>query len=243
VESSKHILIVMENCAGGDLLHFVKRKGKLPEAEAKIVFRQIVYGARVCHTSNVLHRDFKLDNILLDEDLTTAKICDFGVSKFVKRGQIIDDQCGTPAYIAPEIVADQGYEGFTVDIWSLGVLLYAIVCGTVPFKASTMNGLHKLILRGKYDFPEHLSSEVKDLIDGMLQIVPQQRLSVKQILDHPWFSATSTDELNRAPRFVGKPDCDLARHGFLDDRVQIDMKIIDKVVELGFTKEFIVQSL
>jgi serine/threonine protein kinase len=120
--------------------------------------------------------------------------------------------------LAPEIVADRGYEGFTVDIWSLGVLLYAMVCGTVPFKAQTMPQLHKLILQGRFHLPNHLSLEVKDLIIGMIQTIPQNRLSIKQILDHPWFNSHHSSEMIRPPRFVGQPESDLARHGFLDDR-------------------------
>jgi serine/threonine protein kinase len=96
----------MEYCGGGDLLQFVKSKGRVHETEAKQIFKQIIQGARVCHTNYILHRDFKLDNILLDEQLTTAKICDFGVSKIVKPGRKMHDQCGTPAYLAPEIILD-----------------------------------------------------------------------------------------------------------------------------------------
>ena len=243
VDSNHHILIVMEYCGGGDLLHFVKRKGRLSETEAKSIFRQIIYGARVTHNHAVLHRDFKLDNILLDKDLTTAKICDFGVSKFVKPDQTIYDQCGTPAYLAPEIVADIGYEGFTVDIWSLGVLLYAMTCGIVPFRGPSIEVLHKLILRGRYNIPGHLSKELVDLLRGMINTLPNNRLTLKQILDHPWFHTNKPEDKIKGPRFVGKPETDLARHSFLDDRVKIDNEIVAQVEEFGFTKDYIKKSL
>jgi serine/threonine protein kinase len=178
--------------------------------------------------NGVLHRDFKLDNILLDESLTTVKICDFGVSKLVKKGEIINDQCGTPAYLAPEIAADLGYEGFTVDIWSLGVLLYAMICGTVPFKAPTMKDLHKLILKGKYFLPDHVSVEARDLINGMLQLVPKNRFSIKEILTHPWFKVKGRDEdLNLPPKFVGKPETDISRHVLLEAKVSINKAILE----------------
>jgi serine/threonine protein kinase len=90
------------------------------------MFKQIVYGLAHCHCRSVLHRDIKLDNILMDNE-GSIKICDFGVSRLINKGQIIQEQCGTPAYLAPEIIADEGYEGFYVDIWSLGVLLYAML--------------------------------------------------------------------------------------------------------------------
>ena len=137
-ESQKHFLLVMEYCGrGGDLLQLVKKNKKLDEQRAKTIFKQVVHGVAHCHCRSVLHRDIKLDNILMD--LTgNIKICDFGVSRLIKKDQIIQEQCGTPAYLAPEIIADKGYKGFNVDIWSLGVLLYTMLQGTVPFKAGSL---------------------------------------------------------------------------------------------------------
>ena len=107
---------------------------------AKSVFKQIIDGIGYCHGKNILHRDIKLDNILLAWN-GEVKIGDFGVSKVVKRGEIMNEQCGTPAYIAPEILMDKGYSGFSADLWSAGVVLYAMLYGTVPFKANNMSEL------------------------------------------------------------------------------------------------------
>ena len=115
-ESDKNFLMVLEYAGGGDLLHYVREKGKLKEEEAKKIFKQIVQGAISIHEAGILHRDFKLDNILLDSRYSIIKICDFGVSKIIKEGEIITDQCGTPAYLAPEIIKNQGYQGFYVDV-------------------------------------------------------------------------------------------------------------------------------
>ena len=121
----------MELCAGGDLLNYVRKRRRLKEPLAKFVFMQIVSGLHYCHLNRILHRDIKLDNILLDA-YGHVKICDFGVSKIVRTGERIKDQCGTPAYIAPEILLDEGYEGYTVDIWSVGgnrkIPLYLFSC-------------------------------------------------------------------------------------------------------------------
>jgi len=136
-------------------------------------------GAKECHSHNVLHRDFKLDNILLDRNLKTAKICDFGVSKLIKRNETIYDQCGTPAYLAPEIAAERGYENFTVDVWSLGICLFVILTGTVPFRAPTIPELYKMVLKGKFTCPEYLSNEVSDLLHRMLHVVPTTRIKVQ----------------------------------------------------------------
>jgi len=184
-ESPKHFLMVMEYAGGGDLLQFVKQRAAFEEGQAKQIFRQVVYGLGHCHCRSVLHRDIKLDNILMDGD-QGIKICDFGVSRLIEKDQVITEQCGTPAYLAPEIIADEGYKGFHVDIWSLGICLYAMLCRTVPFKASNLSDLHALILKGNVHFPESLSREAIDLIRKMLVLVPQHRLSIPEILEHPW---------------------------------------------------------
>ncbi len=113
----------------------------------------------------------------------------------VKKGEIFTEQCGTPAYIAPEILKDKGYEGFGVDIWSAGgrrikifiVVLYAMLFGTVPFKGGNMNELHKLIIKGKYQIKDDISEEARDLIKKILETDPKKRYSIPQILAHPWF--------------------------------------------------------
>ena len=203
-ESSRHFNMVMEFCSGGDLLQYVKGKGKMEEEEAKGVFAQVVEGVKACHDHNIIHRDVKLDNVLLSSTCLSAKLCDFGVSRYAQHNQRITDQCGTPAYLAPEIIANQGYDGFYVDLWSLGVLLYAMVIGAVPFRAGTLADLHKVILKGKYALPDWVSAGVKDLIDALLQLVPQKRLSLEGILRHPWLAGYGLIQRQRTTEKVDK---------------------------------------
>lgn len=195
-ESSNHLLIAMEFAAGGDLLQYVKERQRLSEEEARPLFRQVVEGALAIHNSGILHRDFKLDNLLLDSAQKEVKICDFGVSRFMRKGQKVNEQCGTPAYIAPEIIAEHGYEGFYSDIWSLGVCLYALVSGAVPFKAGSLKELHKLVLVGRYPMPEGLSREVKDLIGRMLHLVPTRRIKLEEVLRHQWLQGEESGRVN-----------------------------------------------
>jgi serine/threonine protein kinase len=148
-ETQKHILLVTEICAGGDLLNYVRKRRQLKEDVAKSLFKQIIEGIGYCHSKNILHRDIKLDNILLAWN-GEVKIGDFGVSKVVKKGEVMNEQCGTPAYIAPEILLDRGYSGFGADIWSAGVVLFAMLYGTVPFKANNMQELQKIIIKAQY---------------------------------------------------------------------------------------------
>lgn len=186
-ETQKYLIIIMEYVSGGDLLTYVKKRNKLSEAVARYIFKQIILGLEFTHSQNVIHRDIKLDNILLDIH-NQIKICDFGVGKQVKkRKEIMFDQCGTPAYIAPEILKGDGYEGPQVDYWSSGVVLYAMLSGTVPFKANDMSELHKIISSGKFLEIEGVSKEVNNLLHGILEIDPKKRFGADEILSHPWF--------------------------------------------------------
>ena len=183
-ETNTHILIVMEYVCG-DLLGFIRKRAKISEPTAKIIFKQIIKGLQFIHKKKIVHRDIKLDNVLID--LTnTVKICDFGVSRILQPGDVMYEHCGTPAYIAPEIFKDEGYEGFACDVWSAGVTLYYMLAGVQPFKASKIEDLKEIILKGKFDPIEDVSKEANDLIKGMLQLNPNKRFTVEQVLKHPW---------------------------------------------------------
>ena len=183
-ETETHILIVMEYVCG-DLLGFIRKRAKISEPTAKIIFKQIIKGLHYIHKKKIVHRDIKLDNVLID--LTnTVKICDFGVSRILQPGDVMYEHCGTPAYIAPEIFKDEGYEGFACDIWSAGVTLYYMLAGTQPFKANKIEDLKEIILKGVFEPIEEVSKEANDLIKGMLELNPTKRFTVEDVLKHPW---------------------------------------------------------
>lgn len=184
-ESEKHMLYVSELCVGGDLLTYVRKRRRLKESLAKYLFLQIIDGLRYMHSKGILHRDVKLDNILLD-DTGKLKICDFGVSRFTKPGQLMTEQCGTPAYIAPEILRGQGYTGFAVDIWSAGVVLYAMIYGSVPFKGNGIQEMHPYIIAGDYKLGDEASDSAKDLMKKILNVDETRRLTIDEILEHEW---------------------------------------------------------
>jgi serine/threonine protein kinase len=192
-ESNKHIVVVMELCAGGDLLNYVRKRRRLKETYAKYIFKQVIEGIAHVHAKGVLHRDIKLDNILLDGK-GIIKIGDFGVSRIVTNiNDKMTEQCGTPAYIAPEILRDKGYYGFACDLWSAGVVLYAMLYGTVPFKANNMNDLHKLIMKAKYTLKDDISEEARDLLKNLLERDPNIRYTVADIMAHPWMQGVEED--------------------------------------------------
>ena len=175
-----------------DLLNYISKRAKIPENTAKVIFKQIIEGLHYLHSKNIIHRDIKLDNVLIGLD-NTIKICDFGVSRIIKQGDIMHEHCGTPAYIAPEIFLNKGYKGFYCDIWSAGVTLYYMLSGSQPFKGSHLSKLHSNILEMRIDKIENISFEAENLIKGMLQLNPKKRLTIKQILNHPWIKEINTN--------------------------------------------------
>ena len=220
-EDEKYFLIIMEYINGGNLFSFVKKRRKLSEKTAKFLFRQIILGIKYIHEQNIVHRDIKLENLLIDLN-NNVKICDFGIGrKITSKNQLLYDQCGTLMYMAPEILLstkEKGYEGFPVDIWSSGISLYIMLSGTLPFNyKNKKNGneeeeneenededesisdkskskkndddnfeLQYSIVYKEPKYIEKISDEARDLLKGLLNKDPKKRLTVEQILNHPW---------------------------------------------------------
>jgi serine/threonine protein kinase len=200
----------MEYICAGDLFSYIKKRSKLTETVAKFIFKQIVLAIQYIHRNNIVHRDIKLDNILIDLD-NNVKICDFGVSKIIKKGDILFDQCGTPTYIAPEILKNKGYDGFPVDIWSAGVVLYAMLNGNVPFKGGDLNELHKLIIEGEYKPIKHISKEAAHLLKCLLEVDPTKRIKSDDILFHPWLMGVDLNFFSTQNLFTNAENILLAK--------------------------------
>ena len=184
-ENEKYFFIIMENIIGGNLLNAINKMNKLSEELSRNIFIQLIETIKYIHNKGIVHRDIKPDNILLNLN-NNIKLCDFGVSKEIKKGQLITDSCGTPAFIAPEILLDEPYDPYMTDIWSSGVVLYVMVSGFFPFTGINETQLHKKILSGKFPKIQNISNNLNDLIFKILEINPKKRIKIDEILNHPW---------------------------------------------------------
>ncbi|KFO60386.1 Maternal embryonic leucine zipper kinase [Corvus brachyrhynchos] len=194
IETPKKIFMVLEYCPGGELFDYIISKDHLSEEEARIFFRQIVSAIAYVHSQGYAHRDLKPENLLIDEE-HNLKLIDFGLCAKPKRGldYHLNTCCGSPAYAAPELIQGKAYIGSEADIWSMGVLLYALLCGFLPFDDDNVMAVYRKIMRGKYSIPKWLSPSSTLLLDQMLQVDPKKRITVQHLLSHPWLMQGFSD--------------------------------------------------
>lgn len=182
------IFLVMEYVKGGELFSKVA-KGKLSEDVARKYFQQLISAVDFCHSRGVTHRDLKPENLLLDQN-EDLKVSDFGLSALPEQrradGMLITP-CGTPAYVAPEVLKKKGYDGSKADIWSCGVILYALLCGYLPFQGENVMRIYRKAFKAEYELPEWISPQAKNLISNLLVADPGKRYSILDIVKDPWF--------------------------------------------------------
>ena len=186
-ESYDSYYTVMEYCEGGELFNYIVKKKRLSEEEASFFYYQIINGLEYIHSLNMVHRDLKPENLLLTKD-HILKIIDFGLSNyFYDKNKLLSTPCGSPCYASPEMVSGKKYNGFKIDVWSSGIVLYAMLCGFLPFEDKDNEILFKKIRKCKLEFPHHISLISKDLIKKILVTNPDKRISIKEIKRHPFF--------------------------------------------------------
>ncbi len=190
-ESNESFYTVMEYCEGGELFNYIVRKRKLNEEEASFFFYQIINGLEYIHSLGIVHRDLKPENLLLTKN-HILKIIDFGLSNYFDKKNLLSTPCGSPSYASPEMVSGKKYNGFKIDIWSTGIILYAMLCGYLPFEDKDNDLLFKKILECKLEFPHHLSLISRDLIKKILVTNPDKRISIHDIKKHPFFHKGKT---------------------------------------------------
>ncbi|RHZ55925.1 uncharacterized protein CDV56_103438 [Aspergillus thermomutatus] len=183
-ENRGELYLVLEYVQGGELFHYVQNHGPLPEEEAVRLFRQIIAGLGYCHRFNICHRDLKPENILLDS-WRNVKLADFGMAALQPAGHWLNTSCGSPHYAAPEIIYGRKYRGDKADIWSCGIILYALLTGYLPFDGGDLPSTLRQVKRGEYTIPPELSVEAADLIQRILQKRPEDRITMHGIWMHP----------------------------------------------------------
>jgi len=199
-ETKTKLYMVMELLTGGELFDRIVAKGSYSEKAASNVIKSVASAIAYLHQSGVVHRDLKPENLLYlnKSDDSPIKITDFGLAKF--RGEekeAMHTACGTPGYVAPEVLKGEKYDK-AVDLWSLGVILYILLCGFPPFYHQNTNMLYKQIKKGEYDFPDpywtDISESAKSLVRGLLTVDPKKRMSAKDVLAHQWIAGKAASE-------------------------------------------------
>lgn len=187
LSSQTKIYIILEFVAGGELFDKIVHQGKIPEHESRRYFQQLIDAVAHCHSKGVYHRDLKPENLLLDS-YGNLKVSDFGLSALTQQGVgLLHTTCGTPNYVAPEVLGDHGYDGAAADVWSCGVILYVIMAGYRPFDESDLPSLYRKINAAEFSCPSWFSPGAKSLIHKILDPNPKSRICIEGIRKDPWF--------------------------------------------------------
>lgn len=236
IDQPRRICVIMEYIAAGNLCNYVRAHKRLDEREARYIFRALVDGIDYCHQRNIVHRDIKLDNLLLDEN-KNVRIIDFGFSICTKPTDFLKTPCGSPSYAAPEIVARKPYIGHSADIWSMGVVLYALICGHFPFQGRNNSELWQKIMKGKYNTPQYVSNEARDLVSCMLTVDPTRRINMSKIRSHPWMHGEIPKGLS-PPREHTNVEIDK-----VTGEKTLDEDVVNRIAGYGINPDYVDKSV
>ncbi|AGO10422.1 AaceriABL034Wp [[Ashbya] aceris (nom. inval.)] len=257
-ENKSELYLVLEYVEGGELFDYLIARGKLPEQEAIHYFKQIVQGVSYCHNFNICHRDLKPENLLLDKKNKTVKIADFGMAALETTNRLLETSCGSPHYASPEIVMGQKYHGSPSDVWSCGIILFALLTGHLPFNDDNVRKLLLKVQHGKYQMPANVSKEAKDLISKILVVDPAKRITVDKILEHPLLSKYDNSGKGGLNCASEKPEerpkvLDIHSVDDIDETILNNLQIlwhgapkeylVEKLLQSGFTEEKLFYAL
>ncbi|BFZ07610.1 hypothetical protein BsWGS_10644 [Bradybaena similaris] len=228
IETEKTLYLVMEYASGGEVFDYLVAHGRMKEKEARAKFRQIVSSVQYCHQKFIVHRDLKAENLLLDSDMN-IKIADYGFSNEFVPGNKLDTFCGSPPYAAPELFQGKKYDGPEVDVWSLGVILYTLVSGSLPFDGQNLKELRERVLRGKYRIPFYMSTDCENLLKKFLVLNPLKRASLETIMKDRWINMGYEDKELKPHKEPSKDELDQVR--------------IELMTNMGYNRKDIEESL
>lgn len=187
-ENKKYLYLVLEHVSGGELFDYLVKKGRLTPKEARRFFRQIISALDFCHSHNICHRDLKPENLLLDEK-NNIRVADFGMASLQVEGSMLETSCGSPHYACPEVIRGEKYDGRKADVWSCGVILYALLVGALPFDDDNLRNLLEKVKKGVFHIPHFVPPDCQNLLRGMIEVDPEKRLTLEEIHRHPWVTA------------------------------------------------------
>lgn len=239
METERYLYLVMEYASKGEIFDLLIKQGRLNEKEARIMFRQIISAVEYLHQKRIVHRDLKAENLLLDEN-NHMKLIDFGFSNNFELGAKLKTWCGSPPYAAPEMFEGKEYYGPATDIWSMGVVLYVLVCGAMPFDARTLHDLKQTVLAGKFRIPYFMSEDCESLLRHMLVVDPNKRYTMNQIKLHKWI-------IQGEPyQFLIDEDefCHAQHHSYGENGTSVvNEHVLEQIDKLGINKNTVIECL
>lgn len=236
-ESKKNLFLVLEYVGGGELFEYLVQRQRLHATEARKFFRQIISAITYCHEYAICHRDLKPENLLLDEK-HNIKIADFGMASVQVADDFLETSCGSPHYACPEVVRGIRYDGMKADIWSCGVILYALIVGCLPFDDDNLRVLLEKVKKGTFTVPSFVPNDCEDLIRHMIVVEPEKRYSLAEIQKHSFFTRDAEDLPPEPPACPIVAVADVPCRGDLDDDVVASMTCLgcfkeeDKLVKM-----------
>ncbi|XP_075988760.1 BRSK family serine/threonine-protein kinase sugar-free frosting isoform X2 [Anticarsia gemmatalis] len=230
-ENKKYLYLVLEHVSGGELFDYLVKKGRLTPKEARRFFRQIISALDFCHSHSICHRDLKPENLLLDER-NNIKIADFGMASLQPAGSLLETSCGSPHYACPEVIRGEKYDGRRADVWSCGVILYALLVGALPFDDDNLRQLLEKVKRGVFHVPHFVPPDCQQLLRGMIEVNPEKRMTLAEITRHPWVTAGGRGELEQE-----LPMMEVVQTRVLPSAEAIDPDVLQAICSLGCFKQ------
>jgi 5'-AMP-activated protein kinase catalytic alpha subunit len=232
IQNNDYIFLIQEYIPGKELLNYIEKNDNLSEKDICKIYQQLISGIEYMHEIGIAHRDLKLENILLNNK-KDIKIIDFGLSNSYDKNsdELLHSSCGSPCYAAPEMIKGIEYRGINTDIWSSGIILYLMLCKSFPFNDKNNSKLYKKILSGKFNIPNNLSNEAKDLLINLLKVNPEERIKINEIKNHPWFNL-----INKSKNYFKGIDISKTI-------LPIDEEIIREMRKFGIERNIIINSL
>ncbi|XP_059496753.1 serine/threonine-protein kinase BRSK2-like isoform X4 [Stegostoma tigrinum] len=225
-ENKKYLYLVLEHVSGGELFDYLVKKGRLTPKEARKFFRQILSALDFCHSHSICHRDLKPENLLLDEK-NNIRIADFGMASLQVGDSLLETSCGSPHYACPEVIRGEKYDGRRADVWSCGVILFALLVGALPFDDDNLRQLLEKVKRGVFHMPHFIPPDCQNLLRGMIEVDAEKRLSLEQIQKHSWYQGGKNEPEPEQP--IGRKVM-IRRLQSVSD---IDPDVLDSMNSLG----------